>query len=70
MTWTAFARGILRALRVGLVVYGTSILAVIIADFPKLKYSWVATVCAIISGFFKVLREVYPDSKFWKYLPL
>ena len=70
MTWTGFWRSILRALRTGLVVYGVSVVAVIIADFPKLDYWYIATACGIIAGIFKGLREKYPYSWLWKYLPL
>jgi len=70
MTWTAYWRGIVRALRTGLVVYGVSVFAVIIGDFPKLDYWYIATACGMIAGIFKVLRVKYPNAWFWKYLPL
>jgi len=70
MTWTGYYRAFLRALRTGLGVYAASVLIVLIGNFPKLDYWYIATLAAVISGFFKIMREKYPDSKLWKYLPL
>jgi len=70
LTWTAYWRSIVRSLRTGLVVYGVSVLAVVIGNFPKLDYWYIAMISGVIAGIFKMLREKYPNSVFWKYLPL
>lgn len=70
MTLTAYWRAIVRVVRTGGDIYIASIIHTVVSSFVQIDYWYIAPIAGIIAGIFKGLRDKYPQSKLWKYLPL